>query len=470
MRRLSYDFTNLNEAVVGSVAGLASTPTEEQRTAVASAVREMLELRDPENPSFLDLPEQDVTHILERARRDRARFTDMVVLGIGGSSLGTRAVYRALRRPFTHAPLHGSGEATPALRLHFIENVDGVEVNDLLSMLSLRQTLFNVVTKSGNTIETLSLFSIVRTRLIAELGEAEYLDHIVFTTDPERGPLRALARKEGIASFDVPPAVGGRFSVLSAVGLYPLACAGIDIVELLKGAATVRDGASDTNLEDNAAALFAHHQHALYEKGMRQVVLMPYCRQLQDVSFWFVQLWAESLGKRRRKEDGTLLEVGPTPIAALGVTDQHSQLQLYMEGPCERSVVFVDVEHYGDDVVVPSVKGVIDSMAHIGGRPLDEIRRAELEGVREGLAESERPTATLRLPKLSAESIGGLLMFLECATAIAGGLFGIDPYNQPGVELGKRYAHGLLGRDKESHYAEKFRAAVEDRRKLVISF
>jgi glucose-6-phosphate isomerase len=430
----------------------------------------MLELRDPELPSFLDMPEQDISHILERARRDRARFTDLVVLGIGGSSLGTRAVYRALRRPHTHAALDAASDGGPALRLHFIENVDGVEVNDLLSTLPFKTTLFNVVTKSGNTIETLSLFSIVRARLLEEIGEQDYLDHLVFTTDPERGPLRALARREGIASFDVPPGVGGRFSVLSAVGLYPLACAGIDVAELLKGAATVRDGASDPSLEDNAAALFAYHQYSLYMKGMRQVVLMPYCRQLQDLSFWFVQLWAESLGKRRRRDDGSLLEVGPTPIAALGVTDQHSQLQLYMEGPSDRSVVFIDVGHYGDDVMVPSVRGVIDGMAHIGGRPLDEIRRAELEGVREGLAESDRPTATLSLPKLSAESVGGLLMFLECATAIAGGLFGIDPYNQPGVELGKRYAHGLLGREKESHYAEKFRVAVENRIKMAISF
>lgn len=451
--------------------GLSPAAVLEWKAAAARAVDDMLELRDPQNVSFLDLPDSDVQHIVERARRDRERFTDMVVIGIGGSSLGTRAVYRALRRPYTETPVdRPSSEGSAGLRLHFIENVDSIETQDLLSILPLGTTVFNVVTKSGNTIETLSIFAIVKAHLTALVGPDAYRQQVVVTTDPERGPLRALARRDGLPSFDVPPGVGGRFSVLTAVGLYPLACAGIDIVELLRGAASVRDGASDRDLEANAAAQFAVHQVMMYERGLRQVVLMPYTRQLQDLSFWFVQLWAESLGKRRRNDDGTLKEVGPTPIAALGVTDQHSQLQLYMEGPAERNIVFIDIKQYDDSVLVPPMKNLLEGMSHIGGRPLEELRRAELEGVREGLAESLRPTSTLTLPRLTAESIGGLLMFFECATAIAGGLFGIDPYNQPGVELGKRYAHGLLGRDKESHYADQFRKAVEGREKATISF
>ncbi|MBU6161053.1 MAG: hypothetical protein KGO50_08020, partial [Myxococcales bacterium] len=466
VKRIVYDYTNLTSDVVGE-SGICASDMESLRLRASIAVDDFVELASAEDVTFPRLPELSVDDILARASQDQAKFTDFVVIGIGGSSLGARAVHTALTRKASGRMLDGSPRKGP--RLHFIENVDPIETIDLLDSLPLATTLFNVITKSGNTIETLSTFAIVRERLIEQFGQDGYRDRVVVTTDPERGPLRMLAKREGLFSFDVPPEVGGRFSVLSAVGLYPLAVAGIDIVSLLRGAARARDRAFDRDLDDNAALLFAVHQVALYEKDIRQVVMMPYAQNLTDLSAWFVQLWAESLGKKRRDENGAQSHVGPTPIAALGVTDQHSQLQLYMEGPNERSILFIEVESCSIGLDVPSLRGLMDGMGHIGGRPLEEVRRAELQGVREGLAEESRPTATLVLPRVSAESIGELIMFFEAATSFAGSLLRIDPFNQPGVELGKRYAHGLLGREKESHYANRFTRAMESRVRRVVS-
>lgn len=468
MTKLHFDFGNLMTDVVGVANGLSDDQFHRAAPDVARAVDLLAELGTCEGVTFLQLPEQDLSAILDRASADRATFRDMLVLGIGGSSLGTRAIYAALTR--RHSGAHLDGSARAGLRLHFIENVDPVDTLDLLGTLDLEHTVVNVVTKSGNTIETMSTFFIVRDLLTQRFGEDGACARIVVTTDPDNGALRAMAKREGYHCLPVPPEVGGRFSVLSAVGLYPLAAAGLDIVGLLRGAAAARDIAWERDVYENPAAMFALTQYLAYNAGRPDVVFMPYAQNLTDTAAWFVQLWAESLGKLRRHPDGSTLPIGPTPIAALGVTDQHSQLQLYMEGPATKTVVFVEVEEFHTDTSVPPPRMSCESLSHLGGKTLSQLMAAELAGVREGLAETGRPTATIRLRRISPETVGALLMFLECAVSIAGTLFDVDPYNQPGVELGKRFAHGLLGREKEKHYATKIRDAIASRTKRTISF
>ncbi len=466
MKRIAFDYTHL-VADVAADFGLSHETIAQATARALAGVDTLAEFGSSGETTFLSLPEIDTTAIEERAAADRAAFTDLVVLGIGGSSLGARAVYSALTRP--HSGRHVDGSQRDGLRLHFVENVDPVDVVDLLDSLDLKTTVFNVVTKSGGTIETMSAFFIARQRLIDAFGVDGYRARMVATTDPRRGALRNIVREDGLFAFDVPPAVGGRFSVLTPVGLYPLAAAGLDIRALLAGAAAARDAAYRRSVDDNVAAMFALTQIALYEQGVHDVVFMPYANGLRDTAAWFVQLWAESLGKLRHTDDG-VVSVGPTPIAALGATDQHSQLQLYMEGPPTKNIVFVDAGAVADDPSVPAAREVCESLRHLGGKKLGEILHAELRGVRAGLAEVGRPTSTLRLRDVSPDTIGALLMTLECAVSIAGAMLGIDPYNQPGVELGKRYAHGLLGRDKEQHYAERIQAQSRDISERVASF
>jgi glucose-6-phosphate isomerase len=264
--------------------------------------------------------------------------------------------------------------------------------------------------------------------------------------------------------IEAPAGVGGRFSALTAVGLYPTAFAGIDTRALLRGAAQARDRSLSTDILDNPAAVLAALQVLHYRAGRKTVVFMPYATSLSGLSEWFCQLWAESLGKRRGEES-----IGPTPVAALGVRDQHSQLQLFMEGPKDKNLLFVELAGFSSSITVPILKSVPAVMQHLCGKSLEGIVAAELNGTRQALFEQGCPSATLRLRTLSAESLGAMLMLLEVTTALAAGLLDVDPYNQPGVELGKRYAHGLLGRSKEAHYAASLKATKAERLERVLT-
>ena len=432
-----------------------------EQDALRAQVETIRQDREAELLLFLDLPETNWDRLSMVAERARERFDHLVVLGIGGSALGARAIYEALTTRYTARSADGTQRRT----LWFNENVDPDEFSDLLDAVDWERTQWNVVTKSGSTIETWGTFLIVWDQLTRRFGLDGARERVVVTTDPERGPLRAFAQEHQLTSLDVPPRVGGRFSVLSPVGLYPLAFAGVDIQALLSGAARARDRCLTTEVMDNPAAILATLQVLHYRAGRNIVVLMPYARALSSVAEWFCQLWAESLGKRVGA-----LRIGPTPVPAIGVRDQHSQLQLFMEGPADKNILFIETKEFKQSIKVPMSKAVPSVMNHLCGKDLAAILGAELAGTRQALFEEGCPSATLKLQTLSPETLGALLMLFEVATAIAGGLFEVDPYNQPGVELGKRYAHGLLGRAKEAHYADSLQVAERslERRQLTI--
>ena len=435
---LRFDYTDL----LAPRGPLSSAAFEATATAAAAAQERFVRFAAEETVRFTHLPLLDTTEIVAVAERLRSRFEHLVVIGIGGSSLGGRALYQALSTPRSRRTAGGG------CRLHFLENVDGSDIEDLLDLLPLERTAFNVITKSGTTIETMGSFFVVRERLIARFGEEGYRERVVATTDPVAGELRKLADREGLTTLPVPPGVGGRFSVLTAVGLLPLAAAGIDIAGLLRGAAAARRNALQS--ADNAALDFARVHAALVANGIPDLVFMPYAQVLSDTSLWFVQLWAESLGKLRA--DGS--RVGPTPIAAVGAVDQHSQLQLFMEGPANKVVCFVDAGP-NSSLAVPDFGDACPPLAHLAGRTFDDLRTAELRGVRAGLIEAGRGVSTISLPAVSPETMGALLFTLEAATAMAGWMLDVEPFDQPGVEAGKLFAHGLLGKQSAAAWAER---------------
>ena len=460
---LRLDFTNMMEsAVVGGIAEAdwtaAHTPFRDAHEAVKAD-------HDAGRLGFLDLPVDpvcfDQTQAFARSVRDR--FRDVVVLGIGGSALGPIALRTALRAPAWNALTEGERGGLP--RLHVLDNVDPPTIAALLGRLDLRRALFVVTSKSGGTAETMAQYLVVRDRLERTVGAGEARQHLVFVTDPEKGALRALARAEGVPALDVPPNVGGRFSVLSPVGLLPAALIGIDIRALLDGAADAAQRCVSGVLTDNLAGCYAVLQwlaHTRHGKAMH--VLMPYSDPLRDFAAWFVQLWAESLGKIR--PDGT--SVGPTPIAALGATDQHSQVQLFMEGPADKTVTFVAVEDRGDDVVIPAAGRGIAELGYLGGHTLGELISVEQRATAGALARRGRPNMTLRVDRVDAWHVGGLIMLFELATAYAGQLYGVNAFDQPGVELGKQFAYAMLGRpDAAAARAEWDALPPSDSRWLV---
>jgi glucose-6-phosphate isomerase len=391
---------------------------------------------------FLDLPDDaaQVKHCKALAQWVAERGArDVVVLGIGGSALGPIALRTALLPAGWNSLIASNRDGRP--KLHVLDNVDPLSMSALLDRLELGATIFIVTSKSGGTAETLAQYLVVRERL--EQANRPVRDHLIFVTDPERGALRRIAAEEMIASVPIPPNVGGRFSVLSPVGLLPAAVAGIDIAGLLDGAGDMRQRCQNTSWRRNPAGAFAVLQWLSdTARGKRGQVFMPYSDGLRDMAAWFVQLWAESLGKIR--PDGT--SVGPTPIAALGATDQHSQVQLFMEGRDDKTVTFLNVAKASHDLSIPRLHGNHPDLSYLGGHTLDELLSVERVATAGALAARGRMSMLLTLERLDAWHLGGLIMLLEMATAFAGELYGVNAFDQPGVELGKRFTYGLFGR------------------------
>jgi len=367
----------------------------------------------------------------------------VLVLGIGGSALGTKALLNALRRPAWNELDDEGREFFP--RLTVLENVDPTSVDAALRRIDPRRVLVNVISKSGGTAETMAQYLVVRQWLEDALGGAA-ARHLVFTTDPARGALRELAAREGIATLDVPPEVGGRFSVLSPVGLLPAALVGIDVAGMLAGARQAIQTADSDELVRNPAALYAAlHWAADTDLEARINVLMPYTDRLREFAEWYRQLWAESLGKRVDR-GGHVVQRGPTPVGAVGATDQHSQVQLFMEGPYDKAITFVVVDDLGVDVTIPARPDLPADLAYLPGHSLGELLRAEYEATSAALAQMGRMSCTLRLPDLSPATLGEAIMFLQLATGYAGVWYGVDPFDQPGVELGKKLTFAAMGR------------------------
>ncbi len=393
---------------------------------------------------FYGLAAQDrtVRQIAAFAQGVGQAYDHVLVLGIGGSALGTRALLGALRPPAWNELDDEAREFFP--RLTLLDNVDPTSVAAALRRIDPRRVLVNVISKSGGTAETLAQYLVVRRWLDEALGGAASR-HLVFTTDPARGALRELAAREAIATLDVPPEVGGRFSVLSPVGLLPAALVGIDVEALVAGAARAVATAEADDLLRNPAALYAAlHWAADAQAGARIHVLMPYSDRLREVGEWFRQLWAESLGKRVDRE-GRVVHAGPTPVASVGATDQHSQVQLFMEGPFDKVVTFLTVQNPGEDVPVPRADGMPEEVACLGGTTLGGLLAAEYAATSAALSRVGRMNCTLELPDLAPATLGEMLMFFQLATGYAGGWYGVNPFDQPGVELGKRLTFGALG-------------------------
>jgi glucose-6-phosphate isomerase len=449
---ISVDLTNMFEAALGQGRGL--TPALWSALADrAKAVHEDLVARRASGEFFfLDLPEQDTTGLKDLAAKIRGEVQDFVVLGIGGSALGTTALRTALCPP--HYNLM-SDEQRSGPRLFVMDNVDPDTFAGLLDLIEGREAAFNVISKSGGTAETMSQFLIVYDRLKRSLGDKKLRERLILTTDPTGGNLRRIARDEGLTALEIPPAVGGRYSVLTPVGLFPAAVVGIDVDALLTGAGAMARRCAAPALDDNpgyalGAALFA----ADTELGRPIHVMMPYADGLKNVAAWYGQLWAESLGKRQDRT-GRQVNVGPTPIAALGVTDQHSQLQLYMEGPADKVVMFLFTETSARRMPIPAVFGDIEGLAYLGGRDLGELLRAEGRATRAALTEAGRMNLSVTLPAVGASAIGQVFMLFEVATVFAAGLYGINPLDQPGVELGKKLTYGLMGRVGYEEFAQR---------------
>jgi glucose-6-phosphate isomerase len=402
---------------------------------------------------WTDLPYRDFDEILQYAAMNHGKYDSLVVIGIGGSALGTIALATALL-PFYWNELTPS-RRRHAPRLYVLDNVDPDETAALLDHLDMERTLVNVSSKSGTTGESMATYLVVRQRLESIVGARAVKEHLVFTTDPSGGALRQIGEASGVSMFDLPAGVGGRFSVLSPVGLVPAALLGLDVSGLLAGARDMAEWIQQSTGWENPACAFAGVQYLNdVELGRNISVMMPYSARLRDVTDWYRQLWAESLGKRVDRK-GRIVNVGPTPVKGLGVTDQHSQLQLYAEGPDDKIISFLGVSEFAQPVDIPSPGPGEEALAYLGGHTLAELLSDEQKSTAWALSQQGRPSLTITLPRVDAKSVGAFIYMLEMATAVAGELYDIDAFDQPGVELSKRATYALMGREGYSSLARE---------------
>jgi glucose-6-phosphate isomerase len=412
---------------------------EARSDALAAAATELSGRQSAGTLGFLSL-DWDAWQI-DRAVGVAARLgehTDvLLVLGIGGSALGARALDEAL------GPDSGrSDRSLTGRRLVVLDSVDPCRVAHTLSSLDAQRTAVVVISKSGGTVETAALFRVVLPWLRDAVG-ARWSQRMAVITDAERGALRPLAREHGLAALPIPDDVGGRFSVLTAVGMLPAAYLGLDVAALRAGAEAMRDEVTSVDLSTNPAWRFAALHDAWWGEANISV-LVSYCDRLAAVGEWFQQLWGESLGKIR--PDG--VSVGWTPGRAQGPVDQHSQLQLWQEGPRDKLISILRVADPGASVLVPSLHGPENGVgSYLAGTTLEELMDAERRGTTAALVHAGRPVAEFCLDRVDEFAVAGLLVFFQQATALTGLLSGVDPFDQPGVEAGKRFAYGLMGRD-----------------------
>ena len=443
--QIKFDYNNMMADFVGEKEGFTD---KEIKTGIKqyaeSAFEAVQQKRGTGMMGWTELPYNQteiVEDILSTAKDIKKKFDNFVVLGIGGSALGPIAVFQALCH-LRHNELPKSKRKAP--KLYVEDNVDPERMSALLDVIDIEKTMFNVVTKSGATSETMAQYLIIMDILKTKLGD-KAKDHMIATTSMSKGNLIKIAKEEGLKTFYIPDGVGGRFSELCPVGLLPAAVVGIDIKQLLAGAAYMDKLCMNKDAKKNPALISALLEYLAMEKGKNISVMMPYADSLKYIADWYCQLWGESLGKADNKQ-GEKVFVGQTPVKALGVTDQHSQVQLYREGPFDKVVTIIAVDNFRSNVDISNGCEDIPDVNFLCGHTMNELINTERKATEYALTTANRLNCTITLPEVNAFTIGQLLFMFEMQTAFTGEMLNIDTFNQPGVEGGKNATYALFGR------------------------
>lgn len=457
---ISLYYKNVTADVVGTEHGITKEQFAELAKTTVPAIAECNKQRKEGVIPYRDLPynKEYPASVKAVAAEIKEGCENFVVLGIGGSALGNIALQTALN-PYMYNMDENQRKGP---RLLVFDNVDPMQLGSFLDWIGdkLDKTIFNVISKSGRTAETAAQFLVIRQLLLEKLGEDGFRKQVVATTDANAGTMRKIADDAKLRTLVVPDGVGGRFSVLSPVGLLSAAVCGIDIDALLAGAAQMDQLCSTEDFFANPAAVNAAINWHYYNRGKPISVMMPYSYALKDLSDWYRQLWAESLGKTNDLQ-GNQVFVGPTPVNALGTTDQHSQVQLYREGPNDKLFTFLQVKDFSHDVVIGKEPGSAPELAYLSGQKMSKLLNSEKLATEYALLHDKRPCLTVLFDKISASTIGQFIYLFEVTTSIAGLLFDINAYDQPAVELGKEATFALMGRQDFAELAEKIRPVAE---------
>ena len=464
--QIKVDYNNMMEEFVGVEQGFNKKDFIDSKSLVLDAFNNVSVNRGTGMMGWTELPynqKEIVEDIILTAKNIKKKFDNFVVLGIGGSALGPIAAFQALCH-LRHNELPKSKRKFP--KLYVEDNVDPERMVALLDVLDLDKTVFNVVTKSGATSETMSQYLIIMDILKKKYGK-DAKEHMIATTSSNKGNLIKIAKSEGLKTYYIPDGVGGRFSELCPVGLLPAAVVGIDIKKMLDGAAYMDKLCKSKDIKKNPALLCALLQYLAMNKGKNISVMMPYADSLKYIADWYCQLWGESLGKAV-DNNGREVFVGQTPVKALGVTDQHSQVQLYREGPFDKVITLIAVENYRTTVEISNGCEDIPDVSFLCGHTMNELITAERKATEYALTTAKRLNFTITLPEVNAFTVGQLLFLFEMQTAYTGAMLNINTFNQPGVEGGKNATYALFGRKGYESTKEEMENAPKKKAEYII--
>jgi glucose-6-phosphate isomerase len=390
------------------------------------------------------IEQEEMERISRTASRLRAQVETIVVIGIGGSYLGTRAAVELLRPPFTSA-----GIGNPEI-IYAGHHLDSDYLAGLLQYLQNREVAVNVISKSGTTTEPAIAFRLIKALMEEKYGKKGACERIIVTTDAAKGAMKSLADKENYETFVIPDDIGGRYSVLTPVGLLPIAAAGIDIFEMLNGARDAQMMYREKQITENPCYRYAATRNLLYQKGKTTEILVSYDPSFQYFSEWWKQLFGESEGKDNK---------GIFPASMLLTTDLHSMGQYVQDGLRVLFETVVKIETPNREVIVPDTGSNEDGLAYLAGKPVSMINQKAMEGTNMAHTDGGVPVLTLTIPEKSAYWTGHLFYFFEKACAVSGYLLGVNPFDQPGVEAYKSNMFALLGKPG----SEKLKGELEKR-------
>lgn len=442
--RIRFDYNNMMSDFIGEEQGFTQRDIAANKKLVNKAFKTVSANRGTGMMGWTELPYNQaevVEDIIATAKNIRKNFESFVVLGIGGSALGPTAVFQSLCH-LRHNELPAKRRKAP--KFYVEDNVDPERMASLLDILDLKKTMFNVVTKSGATSETMSQYLIIMDILKSKFGD-KASEHMIATTSSAKGNLIKIATEEGLKTFYIPDGVGGRFSELCPVGLLPAAVLGIDVKAMLSGAAYMDKLCKTKDLKKNPALIAALLQYMSMKKGKNISVMMPYSDGLRYIADWYCQLWGESLGKAEDL-NGNTVYAGQTPVKALGVTDQHSQIQLYREGPFDKVITLIGVEKFRAEVTISEGCKDIPDVNFLCGHTMNELINSERKATEYALTTANRPNCTIIVPEINAFTVGEILYMFELETAYVGAMLNVNTFNQPGVEGGKNATYALFGR------------------------
>jgi glucose-6-phosphate isomerase len=405
--------------------------------------------------------EKDIKKIIELSEHIKENYDNFVIVGMGGSSLGNELLHYAINGIY-----YNDGKSRKTPKIFFIENVDPDSVSKLLSFIDIKKTLFNIITKSGTTGETMLNLLLIIEKLKKE--GLELKKNLIFTTDPEKGLLRELSKEFSIKTFPIDKRLGGRYSILSHVGLLSAAVEGIKIDSLISGAIKESQTIKNTKPINTASFLLSLIQYLFYKERQINInALFTYSDSLHYIGNWYNQLMAESLGKKNSLNN-TILNTGITPISLKGTTDQHSMLQLLMEGPYDKLVIFIAPNAYEMEMKISNNLVSDERIDYLKNKEYSTLIKTEYLATKAALKNNSRPNLSIELNKIDEYELGRLIYFFEFEIISLGVILNINPINQPAVEMGKKYTYGIMGRKGFEKEKASFNKLAKGKQKYII--